>query len=155
MATRRLAGTCLQVYCGGPKGDFGFLTHLGRFLPLSRPVSVLDAGANLGGASILFSQLIGFNGEVVAVDANPMTFELLTSNLARLEGIVTPVKAAIVAHETALSGKTIAFSGDSNQYWGFRVEHTVHARPQRVVHQVQTKSLPMLQVCLISNCRTM
>lgn len=122
------------------------MPHLSAYMPVNRPVSILDAGANIGGASILFAQLVAFNGEVLAVDANPMTFELLTSNLRPFLGVVTPVKTAIVAHATALAGETIAFSGDSDQYWGFRVEHTAVPRPQRVVHQVETKSLPMLRV---------
>ena len=54
----------VQVFCGGPTGDFGFLERLGQFLPLGRQVTILDAGANIGGASVLFSQLIGGYGEV-------------------------------------------------------------------------------------------
>jgi FkbM family methyltransferase len=145
----------LQVYCGGPTGDFGFLAHLGRFMPVGQSVTVLDAGANLGGASILFAQLVGFNGEVVAVDANPSTFDLMTHNTARLKDIVTPVKAAIVAHSMALTGKKVSFSGDSNKFWGFRVEHTTQQQPRRVVHHVETKSLPMLRVCQTKACTTM
>lgn len=61
---------CVQVYCDS---DFAFLPRLAPYLPLDRPVSVLDAGTNVGLAAILFAQLIKFHGEVVAVDANPET----------------------------------------------------------------------------------
>jgi FkbM family methyltransferase len=122
------------------------MPSLGKFLPLERPVSILDAGANIGGASILFAQLARFSGEVLAVDANPMTFELLTSNVKRLAGTVTPIKTAIVADDIAQSGKTIKFSGHSNQFWGFRVSHTDSPQSNLVVHEVETKSLPMLKV---------
>lgn len=63
----------LQVYCDA---DFAFLPKLAPYLPLGRPVSVLDAGTNIGLAAILFAQLIKFNGEVMAVDANPGTLEV-------------------------------------------------------------------------------
>lgn len=205
---------CVQVYCGGPTGDFGFMPHLARFLPLEGPISILDAGANLGGASILFAQaricralcpagfapvfsaltrpvvhpiasracrsvlvrcstllqsnhsssctsatgtvltarggvqLIAFNGEVLGVDANPMTYELLQDNIHNWSDTITTVKSAIVAHDVAQSGATMNFTGDSNQYWGFRVEHkgSENKKATRVVHTVPTTSLPMLKV---------
>lgn len=60
----------MQVFCGL---DFGFLKKLTDFVPLARPVTVLDAGANVGLATLLFAQVIRFNGQVVSVDANPGT----------------------------------------------------------------------------------
>lgn len=63
----------LQVYCGY---DFNFLAKLAPFIPVDRAVSILDAGTNVGLAAILFAQLIKFNGEVVAVDANPQTLQV-------------------------------------------------------------------------------
>lgn len=62
----------LQVYCGG---DFEFMSTLAEFLPLDRPVTFLDAGANIGLASVLFSYMIMGQGEVIAVDANPETIK--------------------------------------------------------------------------------
>lgn len=37
---------------------------------------VVDAGANIGLASMLFSQVINFNGEILAIEANPSTLEV-------------------------------------------------------------------------------
>lgn len=86
----------LQVYCDN---DFAFLPRLAPYLPLDRPVSVLDAGTNVGLAAILFAQLIKFRGEVVAVDANPGTLAVRprrVRNGARRE-CVTIVFAVTVA----------------------------------------------------------
>lgn len=77
-----------------------------------------------------------------------MTFELLEHNIDRWRNSITPVKTAIVADDVARSGKTISFSGDSDQYWGFRVDHGSQDRPGKVTHEVGTKSLPMLVVRL-------
>lgn len=63
----------MQVFCGG---DFGFMAKLSKFLPMDRPVTFLDAGANIGMASILFSQLIMGHGQVLSVEANPETAEV-------------------------------------------------------------------------------
>jgi predicted O-methyltransferase YrrM len=69
----------LQIYC---TQDFLFMSTIGSYLPLDRPLTVLDAGANIGLAAVLFAQLIRFSGEVMAVDANPATCEVPTSCLA-------------------------------------------------------------------------
>jgi hypothetical protein len=49
------------VYCGA---DFGFLHTLSEFMPETRPTTMLDAGANIGAASVLFAHLIGMRGQV-------------------------------------------------------------------------------------------
>lgn len=56
--------------------DFAFLRQLTQYVPLARPVTVLDAGANVGLATILFAEAIRFNGQVVSVDANPGTMKV-------------------------------------------------------------------------------
>lgn len=62
-----------QLYCGG---DFGFMHRLTEYLPLRRPTTILDAGANIGLSSILFSHMIMSYGEVLAVEANPETLQV-------------------------------------------------------------------------------
>ena len=64
----------MQFFC---ENHFQYISVLGPWLPKDRPVTVVDAGANIGLASILFSQLINFNGEVLAIEANPSTLEVL------------------------------------------------------------------------------
>jgi predicted O-methyltransferase YrrM len=63
----------VQVYCGE---DFQFLQTLTRYMPLARPVTMLDAGTNVGLAAILLAQAMRFHGQIVAVDANPGTLEV-------------------------------------------------------------------------------
>lgn len=63
----------VQVYCGG---DFGFMAQLAKYLPTSRPATFLDAGANIGMASLLFAHLIMGNGQVISVEANPETAQV-------------------------------------------------------------------------------
>ncbi len=43
--------------------------------------TVLDCGANIGDASIAFSDLVGPRGNVLAFEPNPLTFEALLLNL--------------------------------------------------------------------------
>ena len=52
------------------------------YLPKDRPAVVVDAGANIGLASILFTQVINFNGEVLAIEANPSTVKVCTAAFA-------------------------------------------------------------------------
>ena len=121
--------------------------------PSCRPTggpSVLDAGANIGAASLLFAHMIAMRGHILSVEAFPANFEVLARNMAPLAGVVTPVPKAIVAHDLALAGHKLNFTGSSNQYWGFRVDHhgvAAQAHEGNVVTQVDTISLPMLQVC--------
>ena len=63
----------LQFFCDE---HFLYTTFLGPYLPKDRPITVVDAGANIGLASILYSQVINFNGEVLAIEANPSTLQV-------------------------------------------------------------------------------
>jgi hypothetical protein len=83
----------------------------------------------------------------VSVEAFPPNYRQLAKNTATLKDVVTPVARAIVAHPVALSGEKMNFTGDANQFWGFRVDHTAGAaqRPQQVTQQVDTVSLVQLQ----------
>ena len=63
----------MQFFC---EPHFHFIAMLAPWLPKHRPATVVDAGANIGLASILFSQLINFDGEVLSIEANPSTLEV-------------------------------------------------------------------------------
>jgi hypothetical protein len=63
----------VQFFCDE---NFLFTTFLGPYIPKDRPTTVVDAGANIGLATILFSQIINFNGEILAIEPNPSTLEV-------------------------------------------------------------------------------
>lgn len=63
----------MQFFCAQ---HFLYTTYLGPYLPKDRPTTVVDAGANIGLASILYSQIINFDGEVLAIEANPSTLDV-------------------------------------------------------------------------------
>ena len=172
----------MQAYCGGDTGNFAFLPFISRFVPVHRPVSVLDAGANIGTATILLSQMIAFHGEVISVDASPDTTVILKQNtgVLRQRGVVRTVPAAITSHPIAKSGKTVAFAGVRNWHWGFRLVRnesdeavasggsnkdeevegmapgSAHVEPRDIVTwHVPTTSLPMLEVRNSCGCKAL
>ena len=136
------------MYCGA---DFNYLHTLAEFLPTDRPITILDAGANIGAASVLFSHFLALNGQVIAVEAFPPNFKILRMNVAPLKGTVDVVAKAIVAHDLADSGHKVNFTGQGDQFWGFRVDHTdgewrADDGGANTLMQVDTVSLPMLKV---------
>ena len=62
-----------QVYC---QKHFKYMKKLADFMPIYKPVTFLDAGSNIGVASMLFSHAMMGNGEVLSVEAHPETFEV-------------------------------------------------------------------------------
>jgi Met-10+ like-protein len=56
----------------------------------------LDCGANIGYFSILAGHLVGAEGQVIAIEANPMTQPLLDRNL-RLNGFGKIVRCALTS----------------------------------------------------------
>lgn len=72
--------------------------------------------------------------------------QVMRANTEFLGATVTPVEAAIVSAADAAATPTLTFAGQSDQYWGFRVDHKNWQHSQRVSYDVQTRSLPMLKV---------
>lgn len=177
-----IAAHCIvQAYCGGPEGDSGFLPALAAFLPQYRKAAILDGGANIGTATMLFAQLSGGSGEIIAVEASPENSAMLERNTAALRkhGAIRTVQAAITSHPLARSGANMTLSGTAGQHWGFRlVRNSTHyeqadtgrledalaamapssvqgAGLEPVKYQVPTTSLPLLEVRIASGavCR--
>jgi hypothetical protein len=98
--------------------SFRFLHGIVDYVPVDRPVTLLDAGANVGFASLFFVPFIHFNGKVVAVDASPSTFDLLAYNTMPFSSVVEPVWAAVVPAPLAGPGKKVSFGGQKGDYWG-------------------------------------
>ena len=69
-----------------------------------RPGDVfLDIGAHVGFLSLIASRLVGSSGSVLAIEANPVSFEWLEHNL-RLNGVrnVTALNLGVSDHEGAM-----------------------------------------------------
>ena len=65
---------------------------------------VVDVGAGRGEDVLLFSELVGFNGRVVAIEADPFSYDLLV-RLCRQNNLsnVTPLNLAVVDHARKVS----------------------------------------------------
>jgi FkbM family methyltransferase len=95
----------------------------------------VDVGANVGYFSILASRIVGPSGSVVAIEASPTTFELLTANLARNH--VTNVRAVNVAASDA-PGTLRLFEGPA---WNRGLANTTLARGG--TSDVEVSALPL------------
>ena len=74
-----------EFYCRNNKDDFKVMTiHeddiIERFLPKNGDI-VVDIGAHIGLYTIISSKRVGFNGKVVAIEAHPENFEILSRNI--------------------------------------------------------------------------
>ena len=92
----------VQVYC---EDHFNYMTTLSDFMPIYKPITFLDGGSNTGMASILFSHAMMGNGEVLAVEAHPDTFEVCSCVI--LQSIVwlwiaRPVNTVVWSHTVTL-----------------------------------------------------
>lgn len=125
-----------QFFC---EPHFHYISYLGPWLPKNRPATIVDAGANIGLASILFAQFANFNSEILAIEANPSTLEILEENVAVLGDGIKTVGAALAPQH--LAGSSVNFVGRKDQYWGFRVLPDDQLKPDMLVHKVPTKSL--------------
>jgi hypothetical protein len=71
---RLLRGSVLlQFFC---ENNFLYMTHLANYLPRDRPATIVDAGANIGLASLMHAVAMNFYGQVLSVEANPMTLRV-------------------------------------------------------------------------------
>lgn len=76
-ATDDTIGASLLSYGEWAESEIYLLSHIIR--PNDH---VLDIGANIGCHSLAFSRLVGPNGLVLAMEAQPMVFQLLAANMA-------------------------------------------------------------------------
>ena len=143
-------GVVLQVRCSP---DFSFLERLLEYMPQAGPVTFLDAGANMGLASILFADFIRFNGEVLAVEANPDSHQLVVNNTRHAAATVTPVHAAIVSAAAARNSSSVDFAGKPSSYNGFRLAVDLFRKPRKsaVSYSVPAQSLAQLKVWNVLN----
>ena len=96
------------------------------------PRTIIDAGANIGLASVFLSARYQ-DARILAIEPELRNFELLTTNVARYPN-VTPILGALWHSSEVLE---VIDSGLGN--WGFttRSEHDESARPGRLVNKAQ------------------
>jgi FkbM family methyltransferase len=103
---------------------------------LRRGDTFIDCGANVGYFSIMASDLVGPSGQVVSIEANPRTYELLKGNLA-LNGNRMPIHCAL----TSKSGEVDIFVSDAGDvYSSLRTGGLVQGDTVRS-HKVPAKTL--------------
>lgn len=96
----------------------------------------VDCGANVGYFSIMASDIVGPSGQVISIEANPHTYELLKGNLA-LNGNRTPLHCAL----TSNSGEVDIFVSDAGDvYSSLRTGGLVRGDTVRS-HKVPAKTL--------------
>lgn len=72
--------------------------------------------------------------------------QVMQQNVGNFPDAVIPVQAAIVDAKTAAEKDHLTFTGESNQYWGFHVDHGDSKPSETVTFDVATKSLADLRV---------
>lgn len=96
----------------------------------------IDCGANVGYFSILASDLVGPSGNVVSIEANPATRDLLAANLA-LNGRSPPIHCALAA----AAGEVDIFVSDRGDvYSSLRTGGLVRGESVRS-HKVRARTL--------------
>lgn len=133
----------MQAFCGNA---FRFLGNMVDFVP-NTPQTLLDAGANVGFASLLFAPFLRYSGRILAVDASPSTHEVLQRNMGPFAATVDTVWGAIVPDAQARRGGTVRFGGAAGEHWGNQVQADA-AQPLETAYDVPTVSLPQLAVRL-------
>ena len=100
--------------------DYDFLNNLSW-----RPKTILDAGANFGGSSLLFANLFP-DAVVVSLEPAPANYEILQLNAARSKNIF-PLNVGLWDKRTGLNivneecgNKSAIWCG----HWGYRVQES-------------------------------
>jgi FkbM family methyltransferase len=98
---------------------------------------VLDIGAHIGYYTILFSELVGVHGKVIAFEPDPQNFDLLRENVAR------NVCRNVTLHNVALSDKngTVTLYLSSDNAGDHRIWRPAEIRPTVAVPTVSLDRL--------------
>jgi FkbM family methyltransferase len=88
--------------------------QLMEIVPPQKGDTILELGAYMGFGAVKLSQIVGENGHVVSVEADPNNFEVVKKNLA-VNGCsnVTPINACIWNEETELNFYSVSAQGKS------------------------------------------
>lgn len=99
------------------------------------PQTIIDAGANVGLASIYFANRYP-KATIVSVEPEQSNFEMLTQNVSKYTNIV-PLKRAISDH----SNHSINVIDEGSGNWGFRTESIDSSHDMKIKEIVMTISL--------------
>ena len=106
-------------------------------LPLSRPRLIIDAGANVGYASVFFAQKYP-SARILAVEPEASNFALLVRN-TRPYANVTPIQAALWSRAVPLE-----IENPEGGHWAFRMREaspeSAGARPAVTVPQLMARA---------------
>ena len=133
-----------QVLC---ESDFEFVDHIAARVAQDQPITIVDAGANIGLASILLAQVCGHRCQILAIEASPATSRLAVMNTRQLRGKVQVIQAALVSNIQASSHSHVAMVGKPHHESSWRLKSVAGSSDANVVHfSVATTTLTQLQV---------
>lgn len=85
-----------EFYCRNNKDDFQIMTFhehdiIANYFSPKEGDLVIDVGAHIGPYTLVASKLVGENGKVVAIEADPCNFDILVRNihLNRVRNVIT------------------------------------------------------------------
>lgn len=139
----------VQVFCL----EFDYLKLLVPYIPRSRPIAMLDAGANAGFASFLFARLMRFQGELVSVEMNPLSARMVRRNTMVLNAVPgmrsRVVNAALVSAAEEAATPEVRFMGAADgQFLANRLTTVKEYAGSEYAMRVPATSLPSLLVRL-------
>jgi FkbM family methyltransferase len=91
-----------------------FLRREFEQLPLNNPLTIIDAGANIGASSISFAKRFP-QARVIAIEPDPETYALLVENCRSYKNI-NPIHAALCAQDGP-----VTLYGELGKEWAFTI----------------------------------
>jgi FkbM family methyltransferase len=138
-----------EFYCRKNKDDFKTMTFHEddilnyHFTPKEGDV-VVDVGAHIGPYSIIASKRVGPNGKVVAIEADPDNFDLLSRNI-QLNKLSNVIPLNYAAYSEAKKIKLyLPSAGEKSQYTKYNTIMSDRARNDEKFVEVKANTLDYL-----------
>lgn len=109
-----------------------------RFETARRPKVIIDAGANIGLATVFFANAFP-EATIIAIEPEETNFTLLKKNVAAYRRII-PVQAALWYDNALINLVDTGASGEWGK-WGFQTEGAEKKSRNKVCHQIQGMTL--------------
>jgi FkbM family methyltransferase len=117
--------------------DKVFLKHDYAFPIDGTPQTIIDAGANIGFASIYFARQFP-EAKIIAIEPELSNFKLLERNIRPFKNII-PLQAALWPQDT-----TLDLVDPGIGHWGFQVRANSADVPRPRIEKVQALSVPTI-----------